>query len=294
MENLQLSKFDAPGAIESVKNKVAPFAGLAISGMEDKAGYEAVRIAIGECVSTRTEFVSKCKAAREDATAYSKYVVEKEKEGVEAIRKLEDKLRAQKEKIDSEKEKIKAEKEQKIQTMAYGRSGKLSRYGYHHDLLGLRNMTEESFEALLESKKTEFEAAEKIRIDNETAERLEREEFAKKKAEQDAREKEIADREASILAKEREIEAERMEKARAEEILQNRKEAAERAEKETEERMKNERLAEERFKESERIRTEAEEKMKQEKLERNRRYKAWMTENGFTEEDMILSSEDKK
>lgn len=37
MDTLQLSKFDAPGAIESVKIKVAPFAGLTISGLEDKA-----------------------------------------------------------------------------------------------------------------------------------------------------------------------------------------------------------------------------------------------------------------
>ena len=111
MKDLQLTKFDAPGAIESVKIKVAPFAGLSISGMDDKAGYEAVRIAIGECVSTRTEIVAKCKGAREDATAYSKYVVEKEREGVEAIREVEDALRAQKEKIDSEKERIKDEKE---------------------------------------------------------------------------------------------------------------------------------------------------------------------------------------
>jgi len=133
MDTLQLSKFDAPGAIESVKIKVAPFAGLYISGMDDKAGYEAVRIALGTCVSTRTEFIAKCKKAREDATAYSKYVVAQEKIGVDAILEVEDALREQKEAVDSEKERIKAEKERKAQELIRYRASELAKYGCYPD-----------------------------------------------------------------------------------------------------------------------------------------------------------------
>ena len=138
MDTLQLSKFDAPGAIESVKIKVAPFVGLTISGLEDKAGYEAVRIALATCVSTRTEFVSNCKTEREDDTGYSKYVVEKEKEGVEAIKKVEDALRSQKEAIDSEKERIKAEKERKANDILQYRVSELAKYGCFPDISDMK------------------------------------------------------------------------------------------------------------------------------------------------------------
>lgn len=41
-----LVKFDPPKAIEAVKLKVAVYAGLKIKGMDDKEGYEKVRVAI--------------------------------------------------------------------------------------------------------------------------------------------------------------------------------------------------------------------------------------------------------
>lgn len=153
----ELSKFDPPKAIEEAVNKVSKYKGLAITGPEDKEGYEAVRVAIGECVSTRTGFVATCKAAREEANKYAKFVIEQERTGVAAIEEIENALRASKQVIDDEKERVKAEKEARIQERVRYMSEKLDKVGYDADWFELRDMSEAKFEELLKEQTAKFE-----------------------------------------------------------------------------------------------------------------------------------------
>jgi hypothetical protein len=251
--DIQVVKFDPLKAIEQVKSKVAPYAGLKINGLQDKEGYEKVRIALGECVSTRTGFTATCKEARDDANKYSKYVIEQENIGVAEIKKVEDALRAEKDKIDAEKEAIKQEKERAELAKAQIKIDALAKVGYTHDIFDLRLMDEVDFQKLLAEKTEVFKILEEKRLaDEDKAFRKQREELAaREKAIQDAEEK--ATRDAA--------EAERI------------KIAQENAVKETEARIKREQEEEKQKEEAETAR-----------LNKVKKYQSWLAENGYTKE----------
>lgn len=284
MTTQELAKFDAPKAIEAVKTKVLQYAGLKIENLEDKEGYEKVRVALSDCVSTRIEFVASCKEARDESTRYSKFVIEKEKEGVEEIKKIEDLLRAEKEKVDNEKERIKQEKEAKAQEELQLRINELAKYGYSHDLFDLRHMEFADYVNLCTLKELEWNNAEKLRIQEEERIQKEREDFEKRQVEVERKEKEQAEREAIIIAKEKAIEDKRLAEEREIELAKVRKEAEEKSRIETEARIAREQEEAQARKQKEADDIALAEKEQQAKLEKKKKYIAWLSENGYKED----------
>jgi septal ring factor EnvC (AmiA/AmiB activator) len=275
MTNVQVVKFDPPKAIEAVKNKVAPYAGLKITGMDDKEGYEKVRVAIGECVSTRTEFVATCKAARDDANKYAKFVIEQERIGVDEIEKVELALKAEKAKIDDEKARIKAEKEAKEAARVQALVDKLAAVGFAADPFDIAVMDAETFAKLLAAKTEEFRIAEEARVAAEAKAKADAEELEKLRAEK-----------AQMEEERRKLEEEKAKIEREKELEAAKKEAAEKAAKETEERLKREAEAKA---ESERLakeKEEAERKAAEERLAKEQAYKDFLAKNGVTKESI--------
>jgi len=261
MSNLQVEKFDPPKAIEAVKQKVTQYAGLKIQWMDDKEGYEKVRVAIGECVSTRTGFVDTCKLARDEANKYAKYVIEQEKIWVAEIEKIELALKSEKAKIDDEKARIKAEKEEKERARVQVLVDKLSAVGCTYDSFALQVMDSETFEKLLAEKTEVFRIMEEKRLADEAKAKADAEELEKLRAEK-----------AQIEAEKAKIEEEKARIQREKELEDAKKESAQKVIKELEEKQKQ----------------EAEEKAKKEEQDRKRlewveAYKQFLFKNGITE-----------
>jgi hypothetical protein len=253
-----------------VIEKTQKYKGLKILSMDDKEGYEAVRLAKADCVSTRTEFVATCKTARDEANKYSQFVIDQEKLGVAAIKEVEDALAAEKAKIDDEVARIKAEKAEKEAARVKVMADALRDVGFEADAFALQTMDKATFDALLLEKTESFRIAEELRIAAEAKAKSDALELETLRAE-----KAKADEEKNKAAKEAEA------KALADRIAKEAVEAAE---------------AKRKQEEDARIAKEAAD---QKRLAEVESYKAFLFKNGVTEateangETKIVKSEGK-
>lgn len=262
MSELNLEKFNP--TVAEIKAMVARYASLQIQGIDDKEGYFAVDTARKELKRVRVKITKTGKTMREEAVAFQKAVIAKEKELVELVEPTERELEAKQEAIDLEKEKLKRV------SLLPERHARLVAVKYEATDDELLLLDETQFEALFNQKNAEY-LAEKERVMLEEQARIE----AEKKALQEQREEQ--EREARHQA----------------ELEQARKEAAERAVLEAE---RKAREAEEAKALAEKQRIEAE-KAEQEKLEKQKRYTKFLSDNGYTEDtkqDFYIQRENNK
>lgn len=256
---LSLSKFDPTK--EELTSLVEKHKDLTINGIEDKEGYENVRLAKKELQKMRTLITTKGKDMRAEALKFQKSVIEYENELVGIISPLEDKLGKMREDIDAqvEREARKAVLPSRIERLAAVEAKADDEY--------LLSLSPDEFTAYLNhetskylAKKEEALAAEKREIDEERE--------AAEKAKRDAEESERRAQELEDARKEAVAEAER--KAAID------KENAIKAERERVDREKKEQEA----KQAEEARLAKEEA---DKLESKRKYKEFLDRNGYTE-----------
>lgn len=105
METLNIEKFNPTKA--EITALVDKYKGLTITGIDDKAGYEAVHKARMELKAVRVNITKTGKSMREEALKFQKDVIAKEKDLVEMVEPTERDLEAKQKAIDEEKEKIK-------------------------------------------------------------------------------------------------------------------------------------------------------------------------------------------
>lgn len=230
--------------IAELRSMAERFQGIEIKGVDDAEGYKTAKEARKELGDMRISITKTGKAAREEARRYAAKVIEQEKEYLAVITPTEDALKAKIEAIDEEK------KKNERMILLPARKTMLEEIECQ--------MTDEDILALDEKQFSDLYTAKKM---------------------------------AHLEEKERIRKAEEDKKRHEEELEQARKEAAEKATKEAEERMKREQEEKERKakEEEEQKKREEEEKIanekaEQERTEKNRKYKAWLKKNGYTEE----------
>lgn len=193
----ELSKFDPfENRIAELKEQ---YAGLTIINLEDKEGYENVRLAIGELRSIRTGTTKDKAVIKKPFLDACASIEEKSKWIIAEVSKIEDPLQKRKDEIDEEKEKIKREKYAEQEKLFIQRSMELSNMGaifdgthfvldeVRHEGAAIRELDEAGWkEYVLPKFNDAFVKREEIRIAEEIVkseqaerERLEREEFAK-------------------------------------------------------------------------------------------------------------------
>lgn len=219
-----------------------------------------------------------------------KDAIQIEKDLVSIISEKEDLLKEKKEAYDKEVARKKIEEEAKKQAKITARIQALAQYGITYDTINHGTMSDEDFDALIATKKQEFEEVEKARLAQIESDRMAREkfeedqrkfreeqaEFARKNKE--AQDKIDADRKA-IEDEKNAIEKARVDAENAKIREQELKDAQEKARLQG---IEDARIAQERKENNERLANEARiqaEKDEQEKLEKKKKYQAWLIEN---------------
>lgn len=240
---------------------VAELQALAKEAREvDVTNPEAVKNSRLALKNKRVEVTKRCKEYRDDANAFSKAVIAKEKELVAIIEPEEERLQE----IEAQAKQIKEKEERKA--LIPVRQERLAAIG---------DTIEVTEEELLDMDGATFEGyfnrrqADKMQFD--------RDEIARKQAEMDARENELKAKEE---AAKREEEA----KAREEKARQEERERIEREQKEKEEREVREKKEAEEKAERERIAKEEAEAEEKRKLEASKKFQTWLQKQGYTEE----------
>lgn len=235
--------------------------GLVINGIDDMEGYQLVHKQRMELKNTRVQITKLGKSYREEAIAFQKAVIEKEKELVGIIEPIELDLQSKQDTIDLEKEKLQRAAllpERKFKLVAV--NVEMS----DDEILG---MDDNQFEAFYNQKNGELLQARELRIkaeqekidtENKRIADEKRIEEAKKEAEAKAKEQAAKDAELAKLKAEQEKEA----AVQAERDRQAREEAA-KAKVEADKIVK--------------------EKAEQAKLESEKKYQKFLKENGYTE-----------
>ncbi len=250
MENLDIEKFNPTKA--EITSLVEQYKDLSITGVDDKNGYEAVHKARMALKTVRVNITKTGKSMREEALAFQKLVISKEKELIEMVEPTERELEAKQKAIDEEKEKIKRvallpERRQMLAEI---------RVEIDDEFLLLQNETQ--FTEYFNARKTEF-LEEKERLMRLEQEKIE----AEKRAIEEA--KMVQEREAQ-----RQVELEHA-----------RKEAAEKAVID-EQRKAQEKIEQQKKDEENRI---ANEEAEQKKLESQKKYQDFLSKHDFQEND---------
>lgn len=231
---------------------------VTISGIDDKANIKLADENRKVLKAERVQLSKDGKLMRDQLSAVSKRIIEKERELIAIIEPMEKQLSEDLEKIEAEKEAIKQAEIAKEEARIQSRIDSLSSYGFQIDLADIKAMSDETFAKYLDAAKTQYE---KELAEKEEAERLQKikdeEERLAKEAEQkrlDAERKEleelrakqaeaqriIDEQNAKIAAEQKKIEDEKKaiedarlkaiaDKNRADELEAARKEAAEAA-----------------------------------------------------------------
>lgn len=258
---MEIQKFNPTKA--EIQKAVSEVESLTITGIEDKAGYAAVKSGKNKLAAYRIEITKFGKGQREEALAWQREVLKQEKELLGMIEPTETKLKGQLETIDEEK------KSQERLVLLPARIKMLEEVGVKLLDAEILQMDEISFSAYYTEKKMQYlEMQETKRKQEEEANRRTEEmEIAKKEAIEMARKEE---QEKAELAK---AEAEKKAKEELERVEREKLEAIEKIKKEQEEKERKAKEAE-----AERVRKEKEE---QEKAEKNRKYKTWLEKHGI-------------
>ena len=258
METLQIEKFNPTKQVIQLKIDEAKL--LTINGIDDKDGYNKVDIARKELKQIKSNIKNTGKDLRADAVAFQKAVIEKEKELTDLIIPVEKDLQEKQDCIDLEKEKIKR------LVLLPNRKEQLAKINITVEDDFILLLDENSFTEFLNKKTSEFLEIQqqKFRAEQEAKEKEMAEQQRKVRAEQEAKEKEIND----ALFK---IETEKRLKAELEE----------------KNRVEQENIIK---KEEELKRLKAEE---DKKIQKQKKYKNWLVENGYTEDtkqDFVLDT----
>lgn len=220
--------------------------GLTIKGIEDEAGYEAVKAGKKKLADYRIRITKFGKEQREEALAWQREVLRQEKELLAMIEPTETDLKGKLEAVDEEK------KRKEREVLLPARVKMLEEVGVKLLDAEILQMDEKSFSAYFTEKKIQYlEMQENKRKQEEEANKR-AEEIEKAKAETEARVK-------------KEIE-----------------EKAEREKKEAEQKIINEnaRIA------REAVEKEKAEKAEARRLKKNQTYKDWLKENGVNDKNI--------
>lgn len=243
---------------QAIKNEIAKFdpfekriielkeqyGELTIVDINDREGYEAVRVAIGELRGIRTGTEKDKKVIKKPFWDACTTIEEKSKWIISEVSKIEDPLQKRKDEIDAEKEKIKQEKKQAQEKVFIQRSMQLSNMGVLFDGVDfvledaryegvlVREADDDVYnEFILPKFKTIFDKYEAIRLEEEKVkseqaekEKTERENFARQQEELRQKEIEVEKQRLETERKERErIDAEEKEKNRVTKELQDKR-----------------------------------------------------------------------
>lgn len=199
------------------------YSGLTISGIEDKDGYENVRLAIADLRSIRTGTTKEKKAVKAPFLKACADIEVKAKFIIDGVTEIETPLQEKKDAIDSEKERIKAEKKKRQEEAFILRQAQLTQYGavyqdgsfiledVSYESTLLREADDEIYETMISQYKAIFDRKETERLE---AERVAAEEKARidaEKAELERQRKAQEEQAAALRA-----ESERLERLRKE------------------------------------------------------------------------------
>lgn len=183
--------------------------GLTISGIDDKNGLEAVKKARIAIKNERVRITKTGKELRDQANAFNKAVLAKEKEYLAIITPTEDALQAEEDKIQAEKDRIERERVEAEQKKVHDRINQLSSFGFVVDYSRAIAMTDEQFTEELASAKASHEAEEARKVQEAEAARIEAARLAEEKAKQDAQALELKKQQDAIAEERRKIEEEK-------------------------------------------------------------------------------------
>lgn len=268
---------------------------LKIKWIDDKEWYALVHNWEQEIIKMKTSIKKFWKDWRDNIRSHVTEEQKQEKELLVIIEPVELELK-------EEKRKIKEELEVNKKRLLQARVDELSKFNYNHDLITLEKMKDEDYKRLVETKKTEFEEAEKLRLEEEAeTKRLKYEEDKKRKEDQEAQDKirkeqkEAQDKidEANKKIKEdqdkidednKKLQDEKDEMQKKKDTDKAVKEAEARTKKETEDRIKREQEEEEENERLKKIQDDKEEKEKQEILEKETKYKNFLKKNWYVDD----------
>lgn len=222
-----LKSFDYTSA--ELQELVEEYSWLSIESIEDKPWYDAVKQARLDLRNKRTTIEKTGKAMRDEANAFNKSVLAREKELIGIVEPLENILKQEEEKF----EKL-IEIEKRKQRLPERRQ-RLEEIGLEVDDADILKMEDVDFDNFVNRK-----AAEKLAADRQALE----------------------DEKAAVAAEKKKVEDEKAAIARKEEIELAQKEAAEKSRIETEDRLKREAEDAERKKQEEMAKNEANKKYK--------------------------------
>jgi len=171
------------------------YAGLTISGQEDKEGYSRVLEARKHVKSIRVLIKKTCEFGRAKANAESQKWIDTQKQLTARISPLEDKLEAMENAWESERDRLKKEKAQAEENRRMARVSELVGFGakfedgkwvlrdldYEDPII--READEEVYGVIREQYKAIFDENERVRKEKEEKEEKEREEMAKMRKE---------------------------------------------------------------------------------------------------------------
>jgi len=262
-------KFDP--TVEELKNIVKKTSKINATDLEDKEQLEIVRSTRIELKTARVKIGKLGKELREEANAYLKNVLTKEKELIGIIAPEEDRLKE----IETQAEEIKIKKARAEKLPA--RKERLSEIGdgIEEPDENLLDMDAEYFEAYYNKRVAEKNQKDKEALEAKELEITEAQNKKKQEeqAEIDAKKAEMDERQAELDKKERELEEEKKARAREEQAREDeRKRLAQEAKDKEEEEAKA------------KLHSEEVDKAEKEKLEKQEAYRTWRTDLGWTEE----------
>jgi len=263
---MEIQKFNP--TVAEIKAAVLEVEGLTISGVDDEAGYAAVKVGKKRLADYRIEITKFGKQARQGLLEAQRDIIRQEKELLEMITPTENKLKSEMEAIDEEKKRA----ERAI--LLPSRKKMLEEL---QDIIPM--ISDDEIVALDEKEFSEYYTSKKMAY-------LEEKDNRQKAKE--AEEKRLADLEEARKEAAANAKKEAEEKAERDKIK-----AAEKAEKDKQDAIKKikQDQADKEKAEADQL---AAEKADQKKIEKNRKYKAWLKENGYTEEtkdDFVVKKE---
>jgi colicin import membrane protein len=247
------------------------YAGLKISGLQDKEGYLKVREGRLALKNARVQVEKDGKALRENAVKFQKAVLKREKELVNIISTTEIGLQQEEDNFNTLREQMRLEEERKKREFIQGRIDALSKFGHAVDVHALEIMEEEDFQALLGEAEAAWQKEQarlaELKAEEDRKRKEEEERMAKERAELERMRAEHQKREAELHAQQQAAK-EAFEKQQRELKAQQEAIESERRKIEEEKRIeaaKKEAAERDRIEEQERIEREAKEKEERER-----------------------------
>jgi hypothetical protein len=207
-------------AIAAMKKEYMP---LVVKDANDKEGREACHKAQMAVREKRIEVEERRKELKADALAYGKKVDSEAARISTQLEEIEAHLKAQKEIVDNEEKRLKAERDRKDKEELDRRISLMQSFKAVFSISELALMTEDAFSIRLATARTEFEAAEKKRLDDEEELRqlrAKQEEDRKQREAQEAENKKLrdqidADQKRKLAEQEAQLKKEREEREAA-------------------------------------------------------------------------------